>query len=123
MGASPNTHLPPVYLHTSLTAPIVNKAVMCVYVPYFTPHNASSQVSLHLSLLTHLSRACRPLLRPFVVPCSASSQVFFLLKESELTPSGANLLDGRYAVFGYAVQGQDSLGLMKVGVLIMLLQR
>ena len=34
---------------------------------------------------------------------SASSQVFWLLKESELTPSGANLLDGRYAVFGYIV--------------------
>jgi cyclophilin family peptidyl-prolyl cis-trans isomerase len=48
---------------------------------------------------------------------SASSQVFFLLKESELTPSGANLLDGRYAVFGYAVQGQDNLGLLKVRVL------
>lgn len=46
---------------------------------------------------------------------SASSQVFFLLKESELTPSGANLLDGRYAVFGYVTQGQDALGLMKVG--------
>lgn len=46
---------------------------------------------------------------------SASSQVFFLLKESELTPSGANLLDGRYAVFGYAVEGQDALGLMRVG--------
>jgi cyclophilin family peptidyl-prolyl cis-trans isomerase len=42
-------------------------------------------------------------------------QIFFLLKESELTPSGANLLDGRYAVFGYAVNGQDNLGLMKVG--------
>lgn len=35
---------------------------------------------------------------------SASSQVFWLLKESELTPSGANLLDGRYAVFGYVVE-------------------
>lgn len=46
---------------------------------------------------------------------SASSQIFFLLKESELTPSGANLLDGRYAVFGYVTQGQDNLGLMKVG--------
>jgi len=46
---------------------------------------------------------------------SASSQVFFLLKESELTPSGANLLDGRFAVFGYVVNGQDSLGVMKVG--------
>lgn len=45
---------------------------------------------------------------------SASSQVFFLLKESELTPSGANLLDGRYAVFGYVVSGQDNLGVMKV---------
>jgi cyclophilin family peptidyl-prolyl cis-trans isomerase len=46
---------------------------------------------------------------------SASSQIFFLLKESELTPSGANLLDGRYAVFGYVTQGQDNLGLLKVG--------
>lgn len=43
-----------------------------------------------------------------------TTQVFFLLKESELTPSGANLLDGRYAVFGYVTQGQDALGLMKV---------
>jgi cyclophilin family peptidyl-prolyl cis-trans isomerase len=40
-------------------------------------------------------------LQPFV---SCSYQVFFLLKESELTPSGANLLDGRYAVFGYVTQ-------------------
>jgi cyclophilin family peptidyl-prolyl cis-trans isomerase len=46
---------------------------------------------------------------------SASSQVFFLLKESELTPSGANLLDGRYAVFGYVTSGQDNLGIFKVG--------
>ncbi|CAD7702676.1 unnamed protein product [Ostreobium quekettii] len=46
---------------------------------------------------------------------SASSQVFFLLKESELTPSSANLLDGRYAVFGYIVEGQDYLGEMHVG--------
>ena len=30
-------------------------------------------------------------------------------QESELTPSGANLLDGRYAVFGYVVEGQDLL--------------
>lgn len=45
---------------------------------------------------------------------SASSQIFFLLKESELTPSSSNLLDGRYAVFGYVVDGQDLLGDMKV---------
>ena len=30
-------------------------------------------------------------------------------QESELTPSGANLLDGRYAVFGYVVEGQELL--------------
>ena len=40
---------------------------------------------------------------------SASSQVFWLLKESELTPSGANLLDGRYAVFGYIVDVRHRL--------------
>jgi cyclophilin family peptidyl-prolyl cis-trans isomerase len=40
--------------------------------------------------------------------------MFFLLKESELTPSGANLLDGRYSVFGYVTEGQDALGYMKV---------
>ena len=45
---------------------------------------------------------------------SGSSQFFFLLKESELTPSGSNLLDGRYSVFGYVVDGQDALANMKV---------
>ncbi|CAL5222330.1 g4676 [Coccomyxa viridis] len=49
---------------------------------------------------------------------SGSSQVFWLLKESELTPSGANLLDGRYAVFGYVVEGQDLLTQLQVGDLI-----
>ncbi|CAL8467454.1 g6992 [Coccomyxa elongata] len=51
-------------------------------------------------------------------PNSGSSQVFWLLKESELTPSGANLLDGRYAVFGYVVEGQDLLTQLQVGDLI-----
>jgi len=46
---------------------------------------------------------------------SASSQFFFLLKESELTPTGSNLLDGRYAVFGYITQGADLLKDMQVG--------
>ena len=36
------------------------------------------------------------------------------LQESELTPSGANLLDGRYAVFGYVVEGQDLLTQLQV---------
>jgi cyclophilin family peptidyl-prolyl cis-trans isomerase len=46
---------------------------------------------------------------------SASSQIFWLLKEAELTPSGANILDGRYAVFGYLVDGQNILNELKVG--------
>jgi cyclophilin family peptidyl-prolyl cis-trans isomerase len=46
---------------------------------------------------------------------SASSQVFFLLKESELTPTGSNLLDGRYAVLGYITDGQLLLKDLQVG--------
>ncbi|CAA6665497.1 unnamed protein product [Spirodela intermedia] len=42
---------------------------------------------------------------------SASSQVFWLLKESELTPSNANILDGRYSVFGYITQNEDLLSI------------
>ncbi|KAM7509119.1 hypothetical protein LguiA_019572 [Lonicera macranthoides] len=49
---------------------------------------------------------------------SASSQVFWLLKESELTPSNANILDGRYAVFGYVTQNEDYLADLKVGDVI-----
>lgn len=49
---------------------------------------------------------------------SASSQVFWLLKESELTPSGANLLDGRYSVFGYIIDNAEALEPLKVGDII-----
>ncbi|CAK9322581.1 unnamed protein product [Citrullus colocynthis] len=49
---------------------------------------------------------------------SASSQVFWLLKESELTPSNANILDGRYAVFGYITENEDLLADLKVGDII-----
>ncbi|GMP29221.1 hypothetical protein ACSBR2_010526 [Camellia fascicularis] len=49
---------------------------------------------------------------------SASSQVFWLLKESELTPSNANILDGRYAVFGYVTENADLLADVKVGDVI-----
>jgi len=48
-------------------------------------------------------------------PNSASSQFFFLLRDSELTPTGSNLLDGRYAVFGYVTEGKDFLENVKVG--------
>ena len=51
-------------------------------------------------------------------PNSASSQFFFLLKESELTPSGTNILDGRYAVFGYVTDGQELLREVKAGDII-----
>ncbi|OIW12404.1 hypothetical protein TanjilG_04153 [Lupinus angustifolius] len=49
---------------------------------------------------------------------SGSSQVFWLLKESELTPSNANILDGRYAVFGYVTINEDYLADLKVGDII-----
>jgi peptidylprolyl isomerase len=42
-------------------------------------------------------------------PNDASSQFFFFLFDSELTPAGRNVLDGRYAVFGYVVDGKDVL--------------
>ncbi|KAL2651770.1 hypothetical protein R1flu_019898 [Riccia fluitans] len=51
-------------------------------------------------------------------PDSASSQIFWLLKESELTPSNANILDGTYAVFGYVTENQDFLADLKVGDVI-----
>lgn len=40
---------------------------------------------------------------------SGSSQFFWFLFEPDLTPAGRNLLDGRYAVFGYTVDGQKFL--------------
>lgn len=49
---------------------------------------------------------------------SASSQIFWLLKESELTPSNANILDGRYAVFGYVTENEILLADLKVGDVI-----
>ena len=38
-----------------------------------------------------------------------SSQFFLFLSEPELTPAGLNLIDGRYAAFGYVVEGRDVL--------------
>ncbi len=45
-------------------------------------------------------------------------EVLLQVQESELTPSGANLLDGRYAVFGYVVEGQDLLTQLQVVLLL-----
>ncbi|MFW6295943.1 MAG: peptidylprolyl isomerase [Halothece sp.] len=47
--------------------------------------------------------------RPSDDPNGASSQFFFFLFDTELTPPGFNLMDGRYAIFGYVVEGQDVL--------------
>ena len=38
-----------------------------------------------------------------------SSQFFFFLFEPELTPAGLNLIDGRFAAFGYVVEGGEVL--------------
>lgn len=40
------------------------------------------------------------------------------MKESELTPSNANILDGRYAIFGYVTENEDFLADVKVGDVI-----
>lgn len=49
------------------------------------------------------------LARPPINPNGGSSQIFFFKFDSELTPPGFNLMDGRYAVFGYTVEGQEVL--------------
>lgn len=47
--------------------------------------------------------------RPEEEPDGGSSQFFFFLFEPELTPAGLNLLDGRYTVFGFVVEGKEVL--------------
>ena len=49
---------------------------------------------------------------------SASSQFFWLLFESDLTPAGKNMLDGRYSCFGYTVTNPDQLKDVKEGDVI-----
>jgi cyclophilin family peptidyl-prolyl cis-trans isomerase len=49
---------------------------------------------------------------------SASSQWFWLLFDSDLTPAGKNLLDGRYSCFGYTVEGARLLADVKEGDVI-----
>jgi len=49
---------------------------------------------------------------------SASSQWFWLLFDSDLTPAGKNLLDGRYACFGYTIDGKELLSDVKEGDII-----
>lgn len=49
---------------------------------------------------------------------SASCQFFWLLFDSDLTPAGKNLLDGRYSQFGYTVNNEDLLADVKEGDII-----
>lgn len=49
------------------------------------------------------------LARPDTNPNGGSSQFFFFKFDNELTPPGFNLMDGRYSVFGYLVQGKEVL--------------
>jgi len=42
-------------------------------------------------------------------PNSGGSQFFWLLFDSDLTPAGKNVLDGRYPCFGYVTEGADFL--------------
>lgn len=55
------------------------------------------------------------LARPSDDPNGGSSQFFFFLFEPELTPAGANLLDGRYSIFGFVVEGKEVLEELKAG--------
>ena len=49
------------------------------------------------------------LARPGDDPNGGSSQFFFFKFDTEITPPGYNLMDGRYSVFGYLVEGKDVL--------------
>jgi len=72
-----------------------------------------------LLLLTRHSLQCQPSrARDRYDVDSASSQWFWLLFDSDLTPAGKNLLDGRYSCFGYTVEGARLLADVKEGDVI-----
>jgi peptidylprolyl isomerase len=55
------------------------------------------------------------LARPADDPNGGSSQFFFFKFDTELTPPGYNLMDGRYSVFGYLVDGKEVLEELTAG--------
>ena len=55
------------------------------------------------------------LARPAGDPNGGSSQFFFFKFDTEMTPPGYNLMDGRYSVFGYVVSGKDVLEELNAG--------
>lgn len=49
---------------------------------------------------------------PSTNPNGGSSQFFFFKFDTEVTPPGYNLMDGRYSVFGYVTEGFEVLDLL-----------
>ena len=55
------------------------------------------------------------LARPANDPNGGSSQFFFFKFDTEITPPGYNLMDGRYSVFGYLTKGKEILEELTAG--------
>ena len=55
------------------------------------------------------------LARPANDPNGGSSQFFFFKFDTEITPPGYNLMDGRYSVFGYLTEGKEILEELTAG--------
>ena len=55
------------------------------------------------------------LARPANNPNGGSSQFFFFKFDTEITPPGYNLMDGRYSVFGYLTEGKEILEELTAG--------
>jgi peptidylprolyl isomerase len=55
------------------------------------------------------------LARPADDPNGGSSQFFFFKFDTEVTPPGYNLMDGRYSVFGYLTEGKEVLEELTAG--------
>ena len=55
------------------------------------------------------------LARPADDPNGGSSQFFFFKFDTEITPPGYNLMDGRYSVFGYLTKGKEILEELTAG--------
>ena len=55
------------------------------------------------------------LARPANDPNGGSSQFFFFKFDTEITPPGYNLMDGRYSVFGYLTEGKEVLEELTAG--------
>ena len=70
---------------------------------------------LDMPVLPFSSFGALAMARPETQVNGGSSQFFFFLFEPELTPAGRNLLDGRYAVFGYLTEGKEILDKLKEG--------